>query len=661
MKKRTVLLVVAVLAALALSACTNLPPVFVPAPGEGTALPAEPALGDATALPAEPVAAAADPLVGTSWQWTGLVEAAPAAQSAVPNPESYTLAFEPEGMVSIKADCNMVTGAYVVDESALTITLGASTEAFCGDASMDQQYLTLLSQVASYTLEGDHLTLGLKDDLGEMQFTPAVAVAERAPAPANPLVGTSWQWAALVETAPAAQTVVPNPENYTLAFQPAGIVSIKADCNMVTGQYTIEGDALTIALGPSTMAFCGEESLDRRYLAALSLVATYVLDGDALALGLKEGVGEMQFVSPESAAEVVDPLAGTSWQWTGLVETAPAAQSAVPDPESYTLSFEPHGIVSVKADCNMVNGVYTVDGDALTITLGPSTLAFCGEASADQTYLAALAQVNSYALTDSALTLGLKDDAGEMQFTAVEGIEPGTAPAQEPVAEPLPVEGLTNALWLWQSLPAEGETTASEQPESYTLFFHNDGMYSVRADCNRGVGAYIADAGSLTLKPGPMTMAACGPLSKGSVFLKALGGVSTRALEGNTLTLTGDGDVALTFQAGGDMVTGNVTYLERIALVPGSAVRVKIADVSIADAPATVIGEQVIVTEDQQVPIPYAVSYDPSVILANHTYRVAARIEDPAGKLIFISDTEIPVITKGAPTTDVEVLVVPVE
>ena len=523
MEKRTVLLVVAVLAALTLSACTNMPPVFAPAPGEGTALPVEPAPGDATALPAEPAAAAADPLVGTSWQWTGLVKIAPAAQSAVPNPESYTLTFEPVGMVSIKADCNMVTGVYVVDGSALTITLGASTMAFCGEASMDQQYLTLLSQVASYTLEGDHLTLGLKEEMGEMQFTPAIAVAERAPAPANPLVGTSWQWAALVETAPAAQTVVPNPENYTLDFQPAGIVSIKADCNMVTGQYTIEGDALTIVLGPSTMAFCGEESLDRQYLAALSLVATYVLDGDALTLGLKEDMGEMQFVSPESAAQVVDPLAGTTWQWTGLVETAPAAQSAVPNPESYTLSFEPQGLVSIKADCNMVSGVYTVDGDALTITLGPSTLAFCGETSADQIYLTALAQVDTYTLADTALTLGLKDDAGEMQFTAVAGTEPGTAPAQEPVAQPLPVVGLTNALWLWQSLTAEGETTASEQPEDYTLFFHNDGKYSVRTDCNRGVGAYIADAGSLTLKPGPMTMAACGPLSQGRVSPEGAG------------------------------------------------------------------------------------------------------------------------------------------
>jgi putative lipoprotein len=107
-------------------------------------------------------------------------------------------------------------------------------------------------------------------------------------------------------------------------------------------------------------------------------------------------------------------------------------------------------------------------------------------------------------------------------------------------------------------------------------------------------------------------------------------------------------------------VTGTVTYLQRIALPPGAVVTVQIQDVSKADAPAEVIGEQVIKTEGKQVPIPFAVSYDPAKIQENHRYSLQARIEDGAGKLLFINDTSIPVITSGNPTQDIEVIVVPV-
>lgn len=107
-------------------------------------------------------------------------------------------------------------------------------------------------------------------------------------------------------------------------------------------------------------------------------------------------------------------------------------------------------------------------------------------------------------------------------------------------------------------------------------------------------------------------------------------------------------------------VTGTVTYLQRSALAPDSVVKVQIQDVSRADAPAEVIGEQVFVTEGKQVPLPYNVSYDPAKIVENHRYVVRARIEAADGTLLFTNDTAIPVITAGAPTENVEILVVPV-
>jgi putative lipoprotein len=95
-------------------------------------------------------------------------------------------------------------------------------------------------------------------------------------------------------------------------------------------------------------------------------------------------------------------------------------------------------------------------------------------------------------------------------------------------------------------------------------------------------------------------------------------------------------------------VTGSITYRERIALPPSAVVTVQLVDVSLADAPAVLIAEQVIPTQGRQVPFEFALAYDASHIQPSHTYAVQVRIED-GGKLLFISDTANHVITRDAP------------
>lgn len=107
-------------------------------------------------------------------------------------------------------------------------------------------------------------------------------------------------------------------------------------------------------------------------------------------------------------------------------------------------------------------------------------------------------------------------------------------------------------------------------------------------------------------------------------------------------------------------ITGTVTYLQRIALPPDAVVTVQVQDVSLADAPAKVLGEQIIPTEGKQVPIPFEVSYDPQKIEDRHRYHLFAKIEDGSGKLLFITDTFTPIITDDYPTQDVNVTLVQV-
>lgn len=90
-------------------------------------------------------------------------------------------------------------------------------------------------------------------------------------------------------------------------------------------------------------------------------------------------------------------------------------------------------------------------------------------------------------------------------------------------------------------------------------------------------------------------------------------------------------------------VTGTVTYLQRIALEPGSIATVVLEDISRADAAATVVAEQVIEIDDQQVPIPFELAADRSELDDRFSYSVRANIAGPDGELRWTTDTVNPV------------------
>ncbi|MCZ7668207.1 MAG: YbaY family lipoprotein [Chloroflexi bacterium] len=96
-------------------------------------------------------------------------------------------------------------------------------------------------------------------------------------------------------------------------------------------------------------------------------------------------------------------------------------------------------------------------------------------------------------------------------------------------------------------------------------------------------------------------------------------------------------------------VSGEVTYTDDIVLPDDAVLTVQIQDISLADAAATVMGEQSYVTEGQQAPLPFSVTYDAAAIVDNHTYGLSIRITAADETLLFVNDTLIPVITNGSP------------
>lgn len=95
-----------------------------------------------------PTPTPADSIQGIVWQWESVTNQTTRETTTVPKPEDYTITFSADGTLEGKADCNAFEGTYS-QERGLSITLGASTLAFCGESSLDQQYLTLLGSVVA--------------------------------------------------------------------------------------------------------------------------------------------------------------------------------------------------------------------------------------------------------------------------------------------------------------------------------------------------------------------------------------------------------------------------------------------------------------------------------------------------------------------------------
>jgi putative lipoprotein len=93
------------------------------------------------------------------------------------------------------------------------------------------------------------------------------------------------------------------------------------------------------------------------------------------------------------------------------------------------------------------------------------------------------------------------------------------------------------------------------------------------------------------------------------------------------------------------MVTGTVSYRERIALPPDAVVLVQLRDVSLMDVAAKLISEQIIKPE-HSVPISFSLPYAAQDIDERMTYSVFATIRS-GDRLLFVSDRSYPVLTRG--------------
>ncbi len=115
-------------------------------------------------------AAADEGITGIVWKWqqTRLGD----GQTSAPEDSTrYTIAFQLDGSLAIRADCNRVGGNYTIENSSLTLETTFSTRAMCPPNSLDQTFLKHLNAAAVYFMREGALYIDLQGDTGTMRFS----------------------------------------------------------------------------------------------------------------------------------------------------------------------------------------------------------------------------------------------------------------------------------------------------------------------------------------------------------------------------------------------------------------------------------------------------------------------------------------------------------
>lgn len=365
-------------------------------------------------------------LAGTYWEVLSYNNGKQAVVSVLAG-TSITAQFGTDGTLSGNSGCNTYNGTFTATGRMITVGPLASTRMACGDPAgvMDQetQFLAALQSAATYKIEGTTLELRTSDGALAVQATASTPVQPTQPESEQPIpvepytiLDIVWQWVSVTDQSTGAVTAVSNPENYTITFNADGTLTGKADCNNFSGTYSQEG-GFTISLGASTMAYCGDASLDQQFLTLLSSIAAGGPDGaGGLALETAGGAQRMLFQNggTPTTSEPTDTIQGIVWQWVSVTDQSTGQTTTVPHPNKYTITFNADGTLTGTADCNTFSGTYSQEG-GFVITLGASTLVACGENSLDQQYLVLLNSVVAGG-PDGAGGLALENAGGQQRM-----------------------------------------------------------------------------------------------------------------------------------------------------------------------------------------------------------------------------------------------------
>lgn len=468
---------------------------------------------------------------------------------------------------------------------------------------------------------------------------------------ATTLSASAWKLATMGENT-SPKPVLAGTE-ITLVADSDGALAGSAGCNIYRGSFSFDGAKLSVSPLATTRKLCEDAVMqqEQTYLAALQAADGARIQDGRLLVSYNKGAGALTYDRVDAPAQAKPaPVQPVPTQTITFTSPAPGTWVGTPfiiTGRTSKFPFEGSLVYRVTdaAGAEIGAGHFQVD----TLCCDPAT------------FKAAIYFTPPPAGGDITLEV--------YEIDAATGGKAGSSTLALRVA---PQASLTGTNWQLTAFgPLNGIAPALDAPAN-VIQFGADGRLSGTAGCNDISGSYKVEGTSLTTSGLVTTARACStPIvgAQGDAVAKALNAANSYAIVSQRLIIGYNKNQGLLiFDAvpgeatpapaptEASAVTGTVTKLDRSALPPTAVVTVRLQDTSRADAPAVNIAEQVIPLNGQQLPVPFSLSYDPAKIDQRFTYTVRATIED-GGKLIYTSTRAYPVITRGAPTSDVEIQV----
>ena len=371
-------------------------------------------------------------------------------------------------------------------------------------------------------------------DASRFTWTLMEVVSKTPVAPSATFEGTTWRLIAYADSSGQLSMALPDVE--TTAVFDGGRVSGNAGCNNYNGTYTVDGQALTIQLGPTTMMACPEPTMaqEQAFFTNLAAAVSYVLVGDQLHILNANGDVVLAFQPLVST-----PLVGTTWQALSYNNGKQAVVSVLTGTE-ITAVFGADGQLTGSAGCNNYMAGYTVDGDAITIGPAASSMMMCAEPEGvmeqETAYLTSLTTAATYSIQGDQLELRTADGALVASYVAV---------------VPQSLTGVT-----WQAVSYNNGNQAVVgiiEGTTITAIFGEDGSLTGSAGCNNYVTSYTVDGDAITIGPAASTRKMCvepeGVMEQEMAYLTALTTAATYSIQGDQLELrTADGALVASYQ-----------------------------------------------------------------------------------------------------------------
>jgi heat shock protein HslJ len=352
------------------------------------------------------------------------------------------------------------------------------------------------------------------------------------------LGGTSWQLVKFLGSDGTALT--PEDESkYTIAFEPAGGVSVRIDCNRGHGTWT-SAAANQLQFGPLglTRAMCPPAPLNDRLVKDWQYVRSYTLKNNHLFLSLMADGGTYEY---EPDAGPASGVAAGPAQQSALSALPATFVGTLPCADCpgirYQLNLNADHTFTSRMDYEERNTSFSDSGRWEFSADGKALVLHGGHGSTEEYALRVVETLRKLDSDGNEINSKFNYDLKRApEFAMLEGGGAAT---------------LENTSWKLTGLGNSFVSAPSPQREAYFLLDPANHRVSGSGGCNRLTGIYKLDGNQLKFGQMAGTMMDCPEgMDTEQAFLTSLGQVTTWKITGQSLELfDSDGKVLAQFKA----------------------------------------------------------------------------------------------------------------